>query len=89
MKELMLPITYIAYAEDSFFGRFFKTPTQSSLIIKTNGEGVVLRNPPQSVLNSASMFFLGGHRNILTETQASVIVAAGFGEYIEETPDVP
>jgi hypothetical protein len=85
VKKLVLPIVPTAQTDDFFFSRFFRTPTQKSLVIKVDGTGSIVRHPTQSSLNASLMYFLGGHENILTDTQVNAIVAAGFGEYIEET----
>lgn len=85
MKKLVLPIVPTAQTDDHFFGRFFKTPIQKSLVIKTDGTGAIVQNPTQSSLNASLMFFLGGHENVLTEAQADAVTNAGFGEYIEES----
>lgn len=85
MKKLVLPIVFTAQTDDYFFSRFFRTPTQKSLVINTDGSGAIVQHPTQSSLNASLMYFLGGHENILTDTQFNAIVAAGFGEYIEET----
>lgn len=84
MKKLMLPIVPIAQTDDYFFGRFFRTPIQKSLVINTDGTGAIVQNPTQSSLNASLMFFLGGHENVLTDAQVDAITSAGFGEYIEE-----
>ncbi len=84
MKILDLPKQYITYSSDRLFGRFFRTPTPSSLIIFTDGSGEVMQYPPQSVLKAAKYSFLGGHRNELNVEQEQAVIAAGFGDLIKE-----
>ena len=88
MKKLSLPKTLIAYSPDRLFGRFFRTPTPSSLLIMPDGSGKLSENPTQSDLNEATYYFLGGHENELTDEQVTAIENAGFGIYIEDVEDV-
>ncbi len=89
MKILDLPVKEYVYTNDRLFGRFFRTPTPSSLIIFPDGSGEVVQFPPQSVVNAAKYAFLGGHRNELNAEQEQAVTAAGYGDLIKEVADVP
>lgn len=89
MKVLDLPIKDVVYTSDRLFGRFFRTPTPSSLIIFPDGRGEVMQYPPQSVVNGAKYVFLGGHRNELNAEQEQAVIAAGYQDLIKEVADVP
>ena len=87
VKVLKLPSEPIVYAEDRLFGRFFRTPTPSSLLI-SGGVGSLMMNPPQSAINNADQVYLGGHKHVLTDDEVALITAAGFGDLITDEPDV-
>ncbi len=87
MKVLKLPSEPIVYAEDRLFGRFFRTPTPSSLLI-TGGVGSLMTNPPQTAINHADSVYLGGHKHVLSDDEVALITAAGFGDLITDEPEV-
>jgi hypothetical protein len=49
-----------------------------------NGTNVeATRYPYQNALQDADYYFLGGHTYTITDEQAAVLIAAGYGEYLE------
>ena len=88
MKVLKLPYSLVTYADDRLFSRFFRVRSPFSLLIMGDGSGQLEQNPTQSDLNESDMYFLGGHRNVLSDEQVNAIQNAGYGEYIEDVPDV-
>ena len=42
------------------------------------------QTPSQDDLSACDYYFLGGHEYTITNAQAAVLIAAGYGEYLEE-----
>jgi hypothetical protein len=40
--------------------------------------------PYQNDLSSADWYVLGGHQQEITDEQAAILIAAGYGDYVEE-----
>jgi hypothetical protein len=48
-----------------------------------NGTQVTITlTPSQDDLAAASYYFLGGHEYTLSDTQAQVLIDAGYGDYV-------
>jgi hypothetical protein len=39
--------------------------------------------PYQDDLYNADWYVLGGHQQVITDAQAAVLIAAGYGDYVE------
>lgn len=61
--------------------RYYRMPRGVSVAIHA-GEATTIRYPSQDDIDSADAFFLGGHEYEITDEQAAVLTAAGFGDYI-------
>lgn len=71
-----------AITDDWLFQRY---PIHCGLSLLVTGSSVVeVESPSQTELKEADYYFMGGRHHQLTESQRDVLVAAGFGSYIEE-----
>lgn len=61
--------------------RFYRMPRGVSVAIVA-GEATTIRYPDQNDFDTAEALFLGGHEYDITDEQATVLTAAGFGDYI-------
>jgi hypothetical protein len=39
--------------------------------------------PYQDTLYDADWYILGGHTQVITDEQAAILIAAGYGDYVE------
>ena len=56
-------------------------PRGQSLLV-TGTTVVMTQTPSQDDLAAASYYFLGGHEYVISDEQAAVLTAAGYGSYV-------
>ena len=56
-------------------------PRGQSLLV-TGTTVVMTQTPSQDDLAAASYYFLGGHEYEISDEQAAVLIAAGYGDYV-------
>ena len=57
-------------------------PRGVTLIVK-NGEVEATMYPYQNTLAAADWYILGGHQQEITDEQAAILIANGYGDYVE------
>lgn len=90
-KVAPLPMTYILHppvvkegpaGEGPLFSRY-KLYRGISIIQRIDNSWYTTRYPAQTELEAAQRVYMGGHQYVLTQTERDLLVAAGFGDYIE------
>lgn len=81
MYRLRTPVVMQAPENAGLFSRF---TVPRGLTLKVAGATVTaVQCPTQDELNECDWYLLGGHECEVTDEQASVISAAGFGDCLE------
>jgi hypothetical protein len=57
-------------------------PTSRGVNVFITTDGVVTENQPAS-WSSVSTVYYGGHRTLISESEATILTGAGYGDYIE------
>lgn len=60
-------------------------PRGQSLLV-TGNTVTMIETPSQDDLAAADYYFLGGHEYTVTDQQAAVLTAAGYGDYLTPIP---
>lgn len=80
--RLILPTRKNTFTRHRLFGRY-AIDTGVAMLIK-DGAVTLSEAPSDTELKESDFFFLGGYRHQITPLQRAAIVAAGYGELVEE-----
>ena len=80
--RLVLPVRKAAFTEDRLWRRF-PIDVGVTLIIK-DGQARLMEYPSDIELKEADLYFLGGYRHQITPAERAAILAAGYGDLVEE-----
>ena len=80
--RLVLPTRKAVFTSHPLFRRF---PIDTGVaMLVTGGQVTLVDSPSDTELKAADIYYLGGYRHQITSAERSVIVAAGYGDLIEE-----
>jgi hypothetical protein len=62
----------------------YKLTRANSVLQRTDGSYYSVRTPSVEETQSALYYYPGGHANLISETERTSLIAAGYGAYIIE-----
>lgn len=80
--RLILPVRQNTFTRHRLFGRY-PIDTGVALLIK-DGVATLSEAPSDNELKSSDFYFLGGYRHQISPVERAAIVAAGYGDLVEE-----
>jgi hypothetical protein len=62
----------------------YKLTRANSILQRTDGSYYSIRTPSVDETQSALYYYPGGHQNLISESERTSLIAAGYGPYIIE-----
>jgi hypothetical protein len=62
----------------------YKLTRANSILQRTDGSYYSIRTPSVDETQSALYYYPGGHKNLISESERTSLIAAGYGAYIIE-----
>jgi hypothetical protein len=62
----------------------YKITKANSILQRTDGSYYSIRTPSVDETQSALYYYPGGHKNLISESERTSLIAAGYGAYIIE-----